>query len=123
MYIHIRLYSTEAQACIIVNFIFQVSLLESPGRPGTPSTGQRSDIEVACCAASALWSCSKSKKNKLAMLKAGIVPLLAQHLQADEERLLVPIIGTIQECASEVQTHLRAMQYIHLRIYTAKYYV
>ena len=88
---------------IILYFCVQVNLLDDPGRPGTPTTGQRSDTEVACCAAGALWSCSKSKKNKLAMLKSGIVPLLAKHLQADDEKLLVPVIGTIQECASEVR--------------------
>ena len=79
-----------------------MALLADPGRPGTPSTGVRSDTEVACCAARALWSCSKSRKNKVAMLKAGVVPLLARHLQAEDEALLVPIIGTIQECVSEV---------------------
>lgn len=39
-------------------------MLEDPGRPGSPITGERSDVEVARCAALGLWSCSKSKKNK-----------------------------------------------------------
>ena len=44
---------------------FQVSLLSNPGRPNTPVTGERSDLEVARSAALALWSCSKSKSNKI----------------------------------------------------------
>ena len=40
----------------------QVGLLSNPGRP---VTGERSDIEVARSAALALWSCSKSKSNKM----------------------------------------------------------
>ena len=90
-------------------------MLDDPGRPGTPTTGERTNTEVACCAASALWSCSRSRKNKLAMLRAGIVPLLAKHLQADDEKLLVPIIGTIQECASEVDTNVHESIFVHLR--------
>ena len=42
-----------------------VNMLEDPGRPGSPITGQRSDLEVARSAALGLWSCSRSKKNKL----------------------------------------------------------
>ena len=41
-----------------------VAMLEDPGRPGSPITGQRNDLEVARSAALGLWSCSKSKKNK-----------------------------------------------------------
>lgn len=40
-------------------------MLESPGRPGSPISGERSDIEVSRCAAQGLWSCSRSKKNKM----------------------------------------------------------
>ena len=43
---------------------FQVGLIESPGRPGTPVTGERTDLDVARSAALGLWSCSKSKSNK-----------------------------------------------------------
>lgn len=41
-----------------------IAMLENPGRPGSPITGQRSDVEVARSAALGLWSCSKSRKNK-----------------------------------------------------------
>ena len=46
----------------------KVSLIESPGRPGTPFTGEQSDLDVARSAALGLWSCSKSKSNKLVRL-------------------------------------------------------
>ena len=39
-------------------------MLESTGRPGSSLTGERSDLEVARCAALGLWSCSRSKRSK-----------------------------------------------------------
>ena len=39
--------------------------MEEPGRPGSPITGEQSDLDVARSAAMGLWSCSKSKRNKL----------------------------------------------------------
>ena len=41
------------------------------------------DIEVARCGAMALWSLSKSRKNKIEMKNAGIIPLLAKLLQVN----------------------------------------
>ncbi|KAK3760315.1 hypothetical protein RRG08_063072 [Elysia crispata] len=58
-------------------------------------------VEVARCGALALWSCSKSKKNKEAMRKAGAIPLLAKLLKSEHENMLIPVVGTLQECASE----------------------
>ena len=60
------------------------------------------DVEVARCGALALWSCSKSTKNKEAMRKAGSIPLLARLLKSTHEDMLIPVVGTLQECASEV---------------------
>ena len=60
------------------------------------------DVQVARCGALALWSCSKSKKNKEAMRKAGAIPLLARLLKSTHEDMLIPVVGTLQECASEV---------------------
>lgn len=57
--------------------------------------------EVARCGATALWSCSKSGKNKARILQAGAVPLLAQLLQSDNIGLLVPVVGVLEECASD----------------------
>ncbi|XP_067870254.1 outer dynein arm-docking complex subunit 2 isoform X2 [Heterodontus francisci] len=62
---------------------------------------QEKDIEVARCGALALWSCSKSKKNKDAIRKAGGIPLLACLLKSPHENMLIPVVGTLQECASE----------------------
>lgn len=64
------------------------------------------DAEVARSGALALWSCSKSKKNKEAMRKAGAIPLLAKLLKSPNENMLIPVVGTLQECASEVRTYL-----------------
>ncbi|KAH9496197.1 Armadillo repeat-containing protein 4 [Bulinus truncatus] len=58
-------------------------------------------VEVARCGALALWSCSKSKKNKEAMRKSGAIPLLAKLLKSEHENMLIPVVGTLQECASE----------------------
>lgn len=64
-----------------------------------------SDLEVARCGAQALWSCSKSRKNKAAIFRASAVPLLAKLLLSENENVLVPVVGTLQECASEVSDH------------------
>ena len=34
-------------------------------QPGTPITGERTNLEVARSAALGLWSCSKSRSNKI----------------------------------------------------------
>lgn len=78
-----------------------MSLLEDPGRPGTPFTGEQSDLDVARSAALGLWSCSKSKSNKTALLKTGAVPLLGKLLTSENVDVLIPVVGTLQECASE----------------------
>lgn len=66
-----------------------------------------SDLEanVARCGALALWSCSKSTKNKQAIRKAGGIPLLARLLKSNNEAMLIPVVGTLQECATEVGTN------------------
>lgn len=60
------------------------------------------DIEVARCGALALWSLSKSKKNKHEMRRSGVIPLLASLLTSPHESVCIPVVGTLQECASEV---------------------
>ncbi|RDD37641.1 Armadillo repeat-containing protein 4, partial [Trichoplax sp. H2] len=59
------------------------------------------DVNVARCGALALWSCSKSTKNKQAIRKAGGIPYLAKLLKSKNEEILIPVVGTLQECASE----------------------
>ena len=43
------------------------------------------------------------------MRKAGAIPLLARLLKYTHEDMLIPVVGTLQECASEVSTN-----FIHL---------
>ncbi|XP_040611188.1 outer dynein arm-docking complex subunit 2 isoform X2 [Mesocricetus auratus] len=66
-----------------------------------PSLYETRDVEVARCGALALWSCSKSHSNKEAIRKAGGIPLLARLLKTSHEDMLIPVVGTLQECASE----------------------
>ena len=68
--------------------------------PVTPESEK--DVEVARCGALALWSCSKSTKNKQAIRKAGGIPLLARLLKSRNEDMLIPVVRTLQECSSEV---------------------
>ncbi|NXA15491.1 ARMC4 protein, partial [Sapayoa aenigma] len=75
-----------------------VALLECVS-VGTPY--QAEDTEIARCGALALWSCSKSTKNKKAIRKAGGIPLLAMWLKCSDANILIPVVGTLQECASE----------------------
>ncbi|KAM5286483.1 outer dynein arm-docking complex subunit 2 isoform 2-T2 [Hipposideros larvatus] len=69
--------------------------------PAQSSLYDERDVEVARCGALALWSCSKSYSNKEAIRKAGGFPLLAQLLKTSHENMLIPVVGTLQECASE----------------------
>ncbi|XP_069504209.1 outer dynein arm-docking complex subunit 2 [Ambystoma mexicanum] len=79
-----------------------VGLLDcAPLRSGDLTPEQQKDIEVARCGALALWSCSKSKANKDAIRKAGGIPLLARLLKSTNANMLIPVVGTLQECASE----------------------
>ncbi len=38
-----------------------------------------------------------------ALLKTGAVPLLGRLLETDNVDVLIPVVGTLQECASEVR--------------------
>lgn len=64
---------------------------------------KRDDDNVARCGAMALWSCSKSLKNKEAIRNSGAVPLLAKLLESNNESLLIPVVGILQECASDAE--------------------
>ncbi|XP_032241492.2 outer dynein arm-docking complex subunit 2 [Nematostella vectensis] len=82
-----------------------VSLLDC----GLLSGASDIDVAVARSGALALWSCSKSTKNKKAIRKAGGIPLLARLLKSKNEAMLIPVVGTLQECASE-QTYRLAIR-------------
>uniref|UniRef100_A0A669AXU2 Outer dynein arm docking complex subunit 2 n=1 Tax=Oreochromis niloticus TaxID=8128 RepID=A0A669AXU2_ORENI len=78
-----------------------VSLLDCLPNLASLTPSQEEDIEVACCGALALWSCSRSTKNKKAIRKAGGIPLLGRLLKSPLQKMLIPVVGTLQECASE----------------------
>ncbi|KAM6900499.1 outer dynein arm-docking complex subunit 2 [Xenentodon cancila] len=78
-----------------------VQLLASVPNIAELSTDQDMDVEVARCGALALWSCSRSTKNKEAIRKAGGIPLLGHLLQSPNENMLIPVVGILQECALE----------------------
>ncbi|XP_068438498.1 outer dynein arm-docking complex subunit 2 isoform X2 [Clinocottus analis] len=78
-----------------------VKLLDCVPNLAKVTENQEKDVEVARCGALALWSCSKSTKNKEAIRKAGGIPLLGCLLKSQHENMLIPVVGTLQECASE----------------------
>ena len=83
--------------------IFQVTLLDCDHVHSPNMTeDMQVNVEVARCGALALWSCSRSKRNKQAMQQAGAIPLLARLLKSLHQNMLIPVVGTLQECASEV---------------------
>lgn len=63
---------------------------------------QKLQISMACAGAQALCSLSESKPNKEAMRKFGLVPLMSRLLKSVHTDLIVPIMGTCQNCSSEV---------------------
>ena len=67
-------------------------------------------IKVARGAAHALWALSKSKRNKAVIKRAGGLPLLAKLVKMRHISILIPVIGTLQECASEKAYCLAIMQ-------------
>ena len=71
------------------------------GQGQAVETADATKINMARCASLALWSCSKSNKTKIAIRKAGAIRLLATLLKSTHENMLIPVVGTLQECASE----------------------
>ncbi|KAG7216688.1 hypothetical protein INR49_021057 [Caranx melampygus] len=78
-----------------------VKLLDVSWNLDTLTPNQEKDVEVARCGVLALWSCSKSTKNKKAIHRAGGTPMLGRLLRSRDENMLIPVVGTLQECASE----------------------
>ena len=62
----------------------------------------KQNLEVARCATLALSSCCKSDKNKRALRKLGILPVLAELiLNVTETSILRSVMDIFQECASD----------------------
>jgi len=66
------------------------------------SSENAKNIAVARAGALALWSLSRSDRNKHAMQRAGVIPLLAKLLKSSNESMLIPVGGIIEECATDV---------------------
>lgn len=64
---------------------------------------QKVYLKMAGAGARALYSLSESKPNKEAMRKFGLVPLMSRLLKSVHIDLVIPILGTCQNCASEVR--------------------
>ena len=64
--------------------------------------GELVDFDVPRCGALALWSLARSTKNKDAIRKAGAIPLIAKLLQTKNVGVVIPVVGILHECASEV---------------------
>ncbi|KAL1006740.1 hypothetical protein UPYG_G00076220 [Umbra pygmaea] len=78
-----------------------VELLDCAPDAGGLMETQVKEVEMARCGALALWSLSKSTRNKEAIRQAGAIPLLARLLKSPHDNILIPVVGTLQECASE----------------------
>lgn len=63
---------------------------------------QKEQLSMARAGARALWSLSESKHNKEIMRTSGVVPLMARLLKSSHIDVVVPIMGCVQQCASQV---------------------
>lgn len=67
------------------------------------SQGQREQLDMARAGARALWSLSESRHNKEIMRTSGVVPLMGRLLQSTHIDVVVPIMGCVQQCATQVR--------------------
>ncbi|KAJ8873942.1 hypothetical protein PR048_024780 [Dryococelus australis] len=67
---------------------------------------ERPQVLVARAGAKALWSLSQSARNKEAMKRSGVMRLLASLIKSVHLDVVVPIMATIQQCASESKYQL-----------------
>lgn len=77
-----------------------VSCLTTPQENLTQS--QKEQLSMATAGARALWSLSESRHNKEIMRRSGVIPLMARLLQSIHIETVVPIMGCVQQCASQV---------------------
>lgn len=67
------------------------------------------DFQLLRNACSALWSCSKCPKNIQVIRAAGAVPILSALLVDGKDDVVLPVMGIIQECASEVRKNIYSL--------------
>ena len=65
--------------------------------------GSEWDLNVPRCGGMALWSLAKSTKNREAIRRAGAIPVLAKLMKTKQVSVVIPTVGILQECASEVR--------------------
>lgn len=63
---------------------------------------QREQLDMARAGARALWSLSESRHNKEIMRTSGVVPLMGRLLKSTHIDVVVPIMGCVQQCATQV---------------------
>lgn len=83
-----------------LNFIIYFSLLKIERE--ALSDEEQQLLDMARAGAKALWSLSESRHNKEVMRRSGLVPLMAKLLKSIHIDVVVPIMGTVQQCASQV---------------------
>lgn len=64
---------------------------------------QKEQLEMARAGARALWSLSESRHNKEIMRTSGVVPLMGRLLKSTNIDVVVPIMGCVQQCATQVR--------------------
>jgi len=63
---------------------------------------QQKLFSLLCNCLKALWSMSKSDKNKEVMRRSGIIPVMAKLLTSVHEDVVNSIMGIIVNCATQV---------------------
>ncbi|VEL20248.1 unnamed protein product [Protopolystoma xenopodis] len=57
---------------------------------------------IILAVATALWRVSRMRRNRKMMRRAGVIQVLARLIAVGDSDLLVPVMGILQECASEM---------------------
>lgn len=63
-------------------------------------------LDIARAGAKALWSMSSSQRNREAMRKYGMIPLIGKVLKTIHGDVAVPAVGLLQMCANETSFQL-----------------
>ncbi|MPD03146.1 Armadillo repeat-containing protein 4 [Portunus trituberculatus] len=79
----------------------QVALLRTDPNMLLADHQQASAVEGA---SQALWACTVSRSGRLALLRAGGLELLGSLLFVSRQSLLVPVVGVIHQCITEIKT-------------------
>ena len=78
------------------------------------SQSQSEQLDMARAGARALWSLSESRHNKEIMRTSGVVPLMGRLLKSTHIDVVVPIMGCVQQCATQVRFHELPKSFVYL---------